>query len=382
MDMVRLGLLVNPDAGLGGRLGLKGSDGQAEIARSKGAQDRSGPRMRAMLDHLITISKDNLDGIQWYVSKGRMGTDWISPAISSLEVIHSSSSSTDANDTSQLVGSMIGSDIDLLVYAGGDGTTRDVVAALSEYGRPELPIIGVPTGVKMHSGCFASSPKAAAEVLSAWLEGDLLLSSTEVLDLDEDLYRQGKWVVKLYAEAITPASPRWMQGSKMRVEASGEEEIIQGLADHVRETLIDDRMMIVWGSGGTLRTIGGILGFELNTLGIDITVGGNIIGSDLNENEILSALKEHQGDVILLLSPMGGQGFLIGRGNLQLSPDVLRIIGVNRVLGFVTPAKMLTLRSLRIETGDSEMDQRFSEKKYLKVLQGYRTTRVLKVSVD
>ena len=382
MDMVRLGLLVNPDAGLGGRLGLKGSDGQAEIARSKGAQDRSGPRMRAMLDHLITISKDNLDGIQWYVSKGRMGTDWISPAISSLEVIHSSSSSTDANDTSQLVGSMIGSDIDLLVYAGGDGTTRDVVAALSEYGRPELPIIGVPTGVKMHSGCFASSPKAAAEVLSAWLEGDLLLSSTEVLDLDEDLYRQGKWVVRLYAEAITPASPRWMQGSKMRVEASGEEEIIQGLADHVRETLIDDRMMIVWGSGGTLRTIGGILGFELNTLGIDITVGGNIIGSDLNENEILSALKEHQGDVILLLSPMGGQGFLIGRGNLQLSPDVLRIIGVNRVLGIVTPAKMLTLRSLRIETGDSEMDQRFSEKKYLKVLQGYRTTRVLNVSVD
>ena len=382
MDMVRLGLLVNPDAGLGGRLGLKGSDGQAEIARSKGAQDRSGPRMRAMLDHLITISKDNLDGIQWYVSKGRMGTDWISPAISSLEVIHSSSSSTDANDTSQLVGSMIGSDIDLLVYAGGDGTTRDVVAALSEYGRPELPIIGVPTGVKMHSGCFASSPKAAAEVLSAWLEGDLLLSSTEVLDLDEDLYRQGKWVVKLYAEAITPASPRWMQGSKMRVEASGEEEIIQGLADHVSETLIDDRMMIVWGSGGTLRTIGGVLGFELNTLGIDITVGGNIIGSDLNENEILSALKEHQGDVILLLSPMGGQGFLIGRGNLQLSPDVLRIIGVNRVLGIVTPAKMLTLRSLRIETGDSEMDQRFSEKKYLKVLQGYRTTRVLKVSVD
>ena len=382
MDMVRLGLLVNPDAGLGGRLGLKGSDGQAEIARSRGAQDRSGPRMRAMLDHLITISNENLDGIQWYVSKGRMGTDWISPAISSLEVIHSSSSSTDANDTSQLVGSMIGSDIDLLVYAGGDGTTRDVVAALSEYGRPELPIIGVPTGVKMHSGCFASSPKAAAEVLSAWLEGDLLLSSTEVLDLDEDLYRQGKWVVKLYAEAITPASPRWMQGSKMRVEASGEEEIIQGLADHVRETLIDDRMMIVWGSGGTLRTIGGILGFELNTLGIDITVGGNIIGSDLNENEILSALKEHQGDVILLLSPMGGQGFLIGRGNLQLSPDVLRIIGVNRVLGIVTPAKMLTLRSLRIETGDSEMDQRFSDKKYLKVLQGYRTTRVLKVSVD
>ena len=382
MDMVKLGLLVNPDAGLGGRLGLKGSDGQAEIARSRGAQDRSGPRMRIMLDHLIAISKESLDGIQWYLSEGRMGTDWIPPTISPFGIIHSSNSSTDANDTSQLVASLIDSDIDLLIYAGGDGTTRDVVAALSQYGRPELPIIGVPTGVKMHSGCFASSPKAAAEVLSSWLEGDLLLSSTEVLDLDEDLYREGKWVVRLYAEAITPASPRWMQGSKMRVEASGEEEVIQGLAEHVRETLIDDQMMIIWGSGGTLRTIGGILGFELNTLGIDITLGTNIVASDLNEKEILAALEEHQGDVILLLSPMGGQGFLIGRGNLQLSPEVLRMIGVDRVLGIVTPAKMLTLRSLRVETGDPEMDERFSKKKYLKVLQGYRTTRVLRVSVD
>ena len=311
-----------------------------------------------------------------------MGTDWIPPTISPFGIIHSSNSSTDANDTSQLVASLIDSDIDLLIYAGGDGTTRDVVAALSQYGRPELPIIGVPTGVKMHSGCFASSPKAAAEVLSSWLEGDLLLSSTEVLDLDEDLYREGKWVVRLYAEAITPASPRWMQGSKMRVEASGEEEVIQGLAEHVRETLIDDQMMIIWGSGGTLRTIGGILGFELNTLGIDITLGTNIVASDLNEKEILAALEEHQGDVILLLSPMGGQGFLIGRGNLQLSPEVLRMIGVDRVLGIVTPAKMLTLRSLRVETGDPEMDERFSKKKYLKVLQGYRTTRILRVSVD
>ena len=382
MDMIKLGLLVNPDAGLGGRLGLKGSDGQAEIARSRGAQDRSGPRMRIMLDHLVAISKESLDGIQWYLSEGRMGTDWIPPTISPFGIIHSSNSSTDANDTSQLVASLIDSDIDLLIYAGGDGTTRDVVAALSQYGRPELPIIGVPTGVKMHSGCFASSPKAAAEVLSSWLEGDLLLSSTEVLDLDEDLYREGKWVVRLYAEAITPASPRWMQGSKMRVEASGEEEVIQGLAEHVRETLIDDQMMIIWGSGGTLRTIGGILGFELNTLGIDITLGTNIVASDLNEKEILAALEEHQGDVILLLSPMGGQGFLIGRGNLQLSPDVLRMIGVDRVLGIVTPAKMLTLRSLRVETGDPEMDERFSKKKYLKVLQGYRTTRILRVSVD
>ena len=111
-------------------------------------------------------------------------------------------------------------------------------------------------------------------------------------------------------------------------------------------------------------------------------MGKEILASDLNEKEILEYLGSHDGDVTLLLSPMGGQGFLIGRGNLQLSPDVLREVGVDRVLGIVTPAKMLTLRSLRIETGDPEMDERFSEKKYLKVLQGYRTTRILPVSVD
>ena len=380
--MVRLGLLVNPDAGLGGRLGLKGSDGQAEIARKMGAQDRSGPRMRLMLEHFRNITRgENLE-IDWFVSEGRMGTHWMPQDLSPIFTIHSSSDVTHADDTNQAVKCMIESEVDLILYAGGDGTTRDVVSALSKYGKPNLPIIGVPTGVKMHSGCFASSPKAAAEVLSAWLNQDLLLSSTEVLDLDEELYRQGKWVVRLYAEAITPASPRWMQGSKMRVEASGEEEVIEGLSDHIRDTLLDEDMMIIWGSGGTLREIGSNLGFELNTLGIDISKGNSVVASDLNEQEIIHYLQTHTGEVTLLLSPMGGQGFLIGRGNLQLSPEVLRIVGADRVLGIVTPAKMLTLRTLRVETGDPEMDEEFSRKKYLKVLQGYRTTRILPVSVD
>ena len=140
--------------------------------------------------------------------------------------------------------------------------------------------------------------------------------------------------------------------------------------------------MIIWGSGGTLRTIGSNLGFELNTLGIDISKGNRLIASDLNEKEIIQHLETHTGEVTLLLSPMGGQGFLIGRGNLQLSPEVLRMVGVENVLGIVTPAKMLTLRNLRVETGDPQMDEKFSKKKYLKVLQGYRTTRILPVSVD
>ncbi len=234
----------------------------------------------------------------------------------------------------------------------------------------------------MHSGCFAASPKAAAEVLSAWLTGELLVASTEVLDLDEEDYREGRWVVRLYAEAMTPASPRWMQGAKQRVEAAGEEEVVEGLADHVRELLMDEARLLIWGSGGTLRTIGNMVGFAPTLLGIDASVGGEQVGTDLAEADLLELLDSHSGEATILLSPMGGQGFLIGRGNLQLSPAVLRAAGIDSVLGICTPAKLLTVRRLRIETGDAELDAEFAAKRYMKVLQGYRTTRVLPIAVD
>ena len=382
--MVRLGLLVNPDAGLGGRLGLKGSDGQAELARSKGAEDRSGPRMRLMLEYFSKLRRSGFEGIEWVSSEGRMGTEWLpeGATIGSVRTTHSSSGSTSADDTATAVGALLEEGIDLLVYAGGDGTTRDIVAALDSAGSPGTPVIGVPTGVKMHSGCFAASPKAAAEVLSAWLDGDLLLASTEVLDLDEERYRQGEWVVQLYAEAMTPASPRWMQGSKQRIEASGEEDTTEGLADHIRELVISEDGLVIWGSGGTLRAIAEMNGFQPTNLGIDATLGNEQVGTDLDEEGLLEILSSHTGRVTLLLSPMGGQGFLIGRGNLQLSPEVLRAIGIDNILGVVTPAKLLTVRRLRIETGDAHLDAEFAAKRYMKVLQGYRTTRVLPVAVD
>ena len=382
--MVRLGLLVNPDAGLGGRLGLKGSDGQAELARSKGAEDRSGPRMRLMLEYFSKLRRSGFEGIEWVSSEGRMGTDWFpqGATIGSVRTTHSSSGSTSADDTATAVGALLEEGIDLLVYAGGDGTTRDIVAALDSAGSPGTPVIGVPPGVKMHSGCFAASPKAAAEVLSAWLDGDLLLASTEVLDLDEERYRQGEWVVQLYAEAMTPASPRWMQGSKQRIEASDEEDTTEGLADHIRELVISEDGLVIWGSGGTLRAIAEMNGFQPTNLGIDATLGNEQVGTDLDETGLLEILSSHTGPVTLLLSPMGGQGFLIGRGNLQLSPEVLRAIGIDNILGVVTPAKLLTVRRLRIETGDANLDAEFAAKRYMKVLQGYRTTRVLPVAVD
>ena len=382
--MVRIGILANPDAGLGGRLGLKGSDGQAELARSKGAEDRSGPRLESMLVHFSRIHRTESNQIEWITSTGRMGTEWIPVEfdIGTISEVHQSPGKTSASDTQYAVARLLENGIDLLVYSGGDGTTRDIVSSLSDSETPELPVIGVPSGVKMHSGCFASSPKAAAEVLSAWIHGDLLVSSTEVLDLDEELYRKGKWVVRLYAEAFSPNSPRWMQGSKELIQTESEEEIIIGLSNHIEESIVEEGHLVIWGSGGTLREIGGNIGFELTTLGIDATIGSEKVGTDLAESGIIEILDSHDGPVTLLLSPMGGQGFLIGRGNLQLSPTVLSSIGIDNILGVVTPAKLLSVRALRIETGDVSLDQEFASKRYMKVLQGYRTTRILPVSVD
>ncbi|DAC24680.1 MAG TPA: hypothetical protein D7H85_06105, partial [Candidatus Poseidoniales archaeon] len=380
----RIGIIVNPDAGLGGRLALKGSDGQAELARSKGADDRSGPRMTESLEHLnsiISITLGPWTEVEWCLMDGRMGASWIPKPLREIglwNIIAETPQNTTAHDTTAAVHTMIEHHVDMILYAVGDGTTRDIVNALMEIDASETPILGVPAGVKMHSGCFGASPRASAEALAAWITGDLLLARTEVMDLDEDLYRGGEWVVRMYGEANTPGSPRWMQGSKQRVERVSETEILEGLGDHIQETIEENPdMLVIWGSGGTLRTLGDGIGYSISVLGIDATRGTKQIGTDLDETGLIETINSHkilfgeESEILLLLSPMGGQGFLIGRGNLQLSPDVLRSIGIDAILGVVTPAKLATLNSLRIDTGDAELDAEFRERKYLKALQGY-----------
>ena len=376
---MRVGIVVNPDAGLGGRLGFKGSDGRAVEAREAGAQDRAGPRMTQCIvkfDELLnsSLNRANINP-EIYTWEGRMGGDWL--ASLTYNSIGKTPNSTNARNTNDLVQQLIDNDVDVILYAGGDGTTRDIVNAL---GDKKIPLIGVPGGVKMHSGCFATTPNAAAEVLFSFAIGDLMSSITEVMDLDEEIYLAGEWKVRMYGEALTPASPRFMQGSKQQVERASEEEIIEGLATHIADLIeADSNLMVVWGSGGTLRMIGDLLNQELTLLGIDIQHDDKIY-ADLNEEQLIEILQQHTGNKILLLSPMGGQGFLIGRGNLQLSPTVLRLIGISSVLGVATPAKLTGLSNVRIDTGDSDLDQEFRERKFVKILQGYRTTRVIRVS--
>ncbi len=391
---MRLGLVVNPDAGLGGKLGFKGSDGRAAEARAAGAQDRAGPRMERCLEHLVSLATSSLNRTSTTVTlvgwEGRMGSSWV-PESPAFETVWSEATpqTTTPEDTARLVSGLVAEQVDAILYAGGDGTTRDIVNALEACG-PEAAktaLIGVPGGVKMHSGCFATTPKAAAEVVLAYAMGDLRTAITEVMDLDEDIYLQGEWKVRMYGEAWTPSSPRFMQGAKEQVERVSEEDTIEGLAKHVAALLEDEPdLMLVWGSGGTLRRMGEHLELDLTLLGIDVQ-HGDTVHKDLNEASLLDLISGHtdsttgdQRPLLLLLSPMGGQGFLIGRGNLQLSPSVLRSIGQNNILGVATPSKLLGLDAVRIDTGDEALDEAFQTKRFVKILQGFRTTRLLRVA--
>ena len=367
---MRIAVVVNPDAGLGGRLGFKGSDGRAAEARAAGAEDRAGPRMKLCLEHLVKISQTTIELLAW---DGRMGGDWIPSSYTSTGI---TPEITSAEVTAEFVKSH---EPDLFLYAGGDGTTRDIVEAL---GDRDTPLVGVPGGVKMHSGCFATTPKAAAEVVWSFVTGDLMLARTEVMDLDEEVYLKGEWKVRMYGEAFTPASPRWMQGAKEQVQRESEEETLEAMSSHIGNLVEENpELMIIWGSGGTLRQMCKLLGYESTLLGIDIQLNG-VMHKDLNEQGLLEIISQHQGKKLLLLSPMGGQGFLIGRGNLQLSPNVLREIGIENILGIATPAKLLGLSEVRIDTGEEELDREIRDRKYLKLLQGYRTTRVIRVATD
>ena len=133
-----------------------------------------------------SLNRDNINP-EFFAWEGRMGGDWIG---TEYMIIDTTPETTSANDTAELVKQLLNLNVDVILYAGGDGTTRDIVNALEDH---KIPLIGVPGGVKMHSGCFATTPNAAAEVLFAFVIGDLMSSITEVMDLDEEVYLTGQW---------------------------------------------------------------------------------------------------------------------------------------------------------------------------------------------
>ncbi|HJN55007.1 MAG TPA: ATP-NAD kinase family protein [Candidatus Poseidoniales archaeon] len=383
---MRVAVLVNPDAGLGGVLAYKGSDGLADEARKAGAAERSGPRtQRTFARFSEIIQRSPSMEVEWMVGARRMGQNWWPSEIIVERVLGAGQTSevTTSEDTVNMVIEALDAGVDLIVYAGGDGTTRDIVTALAKRPEgPDTPILGIPCGVKMYSGTFASSPEAVAEVIAAFVQGLLGPSTTEVMDLDEEAYREGNWLIRLFSEACTPSSPRWIQGSKQMVEALAEDEILLGMADWFSEQMTKHSERVwLWGSGGTLYKIAEHLGIETTLLGIDAISSSSLLATDL-DGAAIEAFADETQDIHAVLSPMGGQGFLIGRANLQLTPRALQSIGPNRILAVATPAKLASLDSLRIETSSLEVDSLFAEAKFIRTLVGYNVQRMLRLLID
>jgi len=271
-----------------------------------------------------------------------------------------------------MVEESIASGVELILFCGGDGTARDVAAVAKD----RVPIVGIPAGVKMHSGLFAISPQAAANLLVAFLRGELRVGTAEILDLDEEAYRKGEWRVRLFATAKTLVEPQLVSAGKLMVEELSEEAVRAELTTHFSELFeANPDTLFLLGPGSTIQGIASALGIEKTLLGIDAVVGGKTTAKDVNEAAILRLLDRYP-KAQLVVSPVGGQGFILGRGNLQVSPPVLRRIGTRNVTVVATPSKLVATPVLRVDTGDPSLDEEFRSREYLFVLVGYRTSKL------
>ncbi|MEK6988096.1 MAG: ATP-NAD kinase family protein [Candidatus Thermoplasmatota archaeon] len=374
--MKRVGFLVNPIAGMGGRLGLKGTDGLAEQAQAAGAEPVAPRRADRFLEHFRDLRRlEAALDVQWLTCSGPMGGEALRRAqepANRIEVLYEDRPPTRASDTRAAVEAFTKAHADLVVFCGGDGTARDVADAAGD----AVPILGIPSGVKMHSAVFAVDPAAASEILAAFLRGQLRVGEAEILDLDEEAYRRGEWKVRLYLTAKTLVEPHLVQAGKMMFAEVSEAAVRGELVEHFRELFEEEPdTLFLLGPGSTLESIAHGLSLEKTLLGIDAILGGKTIAKDLTEKGLLALLDRHP-RATLVVSPIGAQGFILGRGNLQISPAVLRRIGTRNLTVVATPAKLAATPVLRVDSGDESLDAEIRRKEYLFVLIGYRTTKL------
>lgn len=375
--MALLGFVVNPIAGMGGRVGLKGTDGVLDQALELGAEPVAPQRVHMFLKKLGSIieSRGIEEPIEWLTCAGNMGENHLKAVEATSEVVYSPEEPTSAGDTTNACKKFLERGAGLIVFCGGDGTARDIWQTVDE----KVPIIGIPSGVKMHSGVFGMNPEATAEIVAAFISGELDIAEGEILDLDEERYREGEWHIRLFGTAKTPHEPTYVQVSKVQVEAVGEDAIKEEIAESIVEEMEDDPdMLFILGSGSTVGAVSEELGIEFSLLGVDATVNKELIAKDVNESKLLELLDQYE-KVRLVISPIGAQGFILGRGNLQLSPEVIRRIGIDNITIISPPAKLAQTPVLRVDTGDKELDEMFYEKQYLRVVFRYKTMRLVKI---
>lgn len=360
-----MGLIVNPVAGLGGRVGLKGSDGAAVQARALGLGAR--PRADARAMQALQALKSPQTPLRLLTFPREMGERAARAAGFSPRVIGEiSPGRTTAADTEAAASMMQQAGVQLLLFVGGDGTARDIHRAIGE----TLPVVGVPAGVKMHSAVYAATPRAAGQLAQDFLLGRAqTLQLAEVMDIDEAAFRQGIVSARLYGYLLTPAGRRLLQGPKAASpgsEAEAQAEIAAAVA-----TMLQPGRLYVVGPGTTTRAIFRHLGLPKTLLGVDVLQDGRVIAADVNAPQLETMITETT-PAAIIVTPVGGQGFLFGRGNQQISPEILRRIGKERLIIVATRNKINGLRGhpLLIDSGDPEVDALFTG--HVRVLTGFR----------
>ncbi|MFQ6095896.1 MAG: ATP-NAD kinase family protein [Candidatus Bathyarchaeia archaeon] len=367
--MKTLGFIVNPIAGMGGAVGLKGTDGKSilEEAISLGAKPVAPARAERFLRGLKPFEKE----IGLYVGAGIMGEYEAKKLGLQYEVIGRRKENTTADDTKQIAESMIKMGADLLAFCGGDGTARDIMDAVDK----RIPVLGIPTGVKMHGAVFAVSPESAAHISIRFLHEDIPIREAEVMDVDEESFRKGRLSARLYGYLLVPYEPRLIQHAKMASPMTEYELRNQAaLAIYMIEEMKPDVIYIV-GPGTTTRTIADLLDEKKTLLGVDLFCNKRIIAHDVGEKEILERIRDREARIIV--TPIGGQGFIFGRGNQQISPAVIRQVGIENIIVIATKHKLSVLECLRVDTGDPELDNRI--RGHMRVVTDYRQEHMVRM---
>jgi predicted polyphosphate/ATP-dependent NAD kinase len=367
----RLGLIVNPVAGIGGRVGLKGSDG-AEIQKKAlelGAVPQSLNRAIRALERLKLV-----DGLEVITYPGEMGEEAVRACGFEPTVIGSiQPGETTPEDTLKAAREMLRLGVNLLLFAGGDGTARDIYNAVGE----RLPVLGIPAGVKIHSAVFGTNPLNAGDLAALYLQGKVAsLREGEVMDIDEEAFRQGIVSAKLYGYFKVPFQRRLLQGLKTP-SSPGEQAAMAAIAADVVNSM-EDGWLYIMGPGTTTRAITSRLGLDKTLIGVDVVAAGKLVATDVNESRLLKLIEGRKAKIIV--TPIGGQGYIFGRGNQQISPKVIKKVGRENIVVVSTTRKIHSLRGrpLWVDTGDRAVDEMLSG--YTRVTTGYDEQIVYKVS--
>ncbi|CAM2963811.1 ATP-NAD kinase family protein [Moritella viscosa] len=357
----KLGIIVNPVAGIGGSVALKGSDNVAQQALSLGAIPQANNRMLQALGQFADLAQR----FTVVTAGGEMGERCSLELGFDVEVVYRPENNvTTEQDTYAAVDALLTQDIDLLLFAGGDGTARNICATIND----AVPVLGVPAGCKIHSGVYGVTPKAAGCVVRRLILGELVtLADADVMDIDEVAFRQGTVKAKRYGEMMVPSDLRYVQSVKMGGIES-DELVLTDIAADVMADMEDE--YYIMGSGSTVAFTMAELGLDNTLLGVDVVHQHELIALDQTAAQLIALTKDQPCKLVITL--IGGQGHIFGRGNQQLSPQLIKQIGKENIIVLATKTKLSALagRPLIVDTGDVELDQALSG--FIRVTTGYR----------